>query len=73
MYFLEKLHISEKEVNEWVKATSGFSFAACAELVISVKCLGNDFADSVSILTGMMNKKISIKEFGNSTNNRLVI
>lgn len=53
-YFSRKLKIDESELNKWVKVTKGFSFAAMAELVISVKCLGNSFDDSVEILKDLM-------------------
>lgn len=39
-YFKRKLHIDEIELGEWLEASVDFSFAAMADLVISVKCLG---------------------------------
>jgi hypothetical protein len=62
MYFKEKLKIQKSELEMWVKETEGFSFAAMAELVISVKCLGNSFEKSVDILKKMQVEKISSAE-----------
>jgi len=50
LYFEKKLKIAGSELDQWVAATERLSFAACAELVISVKCLGKDFNDTVKIL-----------------------
>lgn len=44
VYFTKKLKIDESELEMWVANTKGFSFAALAELVISVKCLDVDFS-----------------------------
>ena len=38
-YFVKKLNIKESELQKWVDASKDFSFAAMADLVISVKCL----------------------------------
>lgn len=59
LYFQKKMNIKEDELEKWVNASHGFSFAAMAELVISVKCLGNDFDKSVKILKMLMTEKIS--------------
>lgn len=37
-YFSIKLGIKDKELQKWVDASDGFSFAAMSDLVISVKC-----------------------------------
>lgn len=66
VYFQKKLNIGDEELDKWVQATDGFSFAACAELVVSVKCLGNDFDDSVQKLSLMTAVKVSSAEFNNS-------
>lgn len=63
IYFTTKLKIDSKEVDQWVKATHNFSFAACAELVISVKCLGNDFDETVAVLNKLNEGKASSAEF----------
>jgi len=49
-YFLNKLNLNKVEVSKWVKATDGLSFASMAELVVSVKCLGNDFEGTIKRL-----------------------
>jgi AAA+ superfamily predicted ATPase len=38
-YFIKKLKLTPEEVKPWVDISEGFSFAALADLVISVKCL----------------------------------
>jgi hypothetical protein len=63
IYFTNKLKIEENEVEKWVRATDGFSFAACAELVISVKCLGNSFEDTLQTLKKINEGKASSAEF----------
>jgi ATPase family associated with various cellular activities (AAA) len=45
-YFLTKLNLSPDEVEKWVEASEGFSFAACTDLLINVKCFGHTLADS---------------------------
>ena len=64
IYLDKKLKISDcKEVEAWVEKTAGFSFAALAELVISVKCLGNDFEKSLENLREIFKHKASSEEF----------
>ncbi len=63
MYFEKKLNVSGDEIEKWVKASDGFSFAACAELVISVCCFEKKFEDAVSTLTEMMNANISSRDY----------
>jgi len=53
VFFTRKLQVDEQDIDRWVKSTNEFSFAACAELVISVLCLGNDFEESVTRLRDM--------------------
>lgn len=57
LYFIKKLKISEEEVKKWVDKTEGFSFAGLADLVISVKCLNNEFEESVSRIKEMFDNK----------------
>lgn len=65
-YFKHKLSIEDSELATWVKESDGFSFAAMTELVISVKCLGNDFAESVKILRDLMcNTTKSSRDYSN--------
>lgn len=58
-YFQKKLKIDDKEIDTWVNATEDFSFASMSELVISVKCLGNSFEESVARLRELMDNKPS--------------
>src|ERR1043165_2433634 len=62
-YFNKKLKIESDELELWVKSTKGFSFAACAELVISVKCLGHTFEDSVETLRALLETNKSSKDY----------
>ncbi len=62
-YFKHKLKIPTEELDTWVKATNKFSFAACAELVISVKCLDNDFDSAVKNLRKLMQDKPNSKDY----------
>lgn len=54
-YFEKKL--TDADIDKWVAATEGFSFAALAELIISVKCLGNSFDGTVETLKKMTTRK----------------
>jgi hypothetical protein len=63
LYFEKKLKIKDSELNKWVKNTNGFSFAACAELVISVMCFEMPFKDAVEKLREMMDIKISSSDY----------
>jgi hypothetical protein len=67
VYFQNKLGMNGKDedLNKWVRYSEGFSFAALSELVISVKCLGNSFDDSVKRLKDL-NVKKSSSEFEES-------
>lgn len=64
-YFTKKLLIGDdkNEIKKWVADTEGFSFAAMAELVISVKCLGNDYEDSVKIMRKLLQGEASSLEY----------
>ncbi len=68
-YLEHKLKISgEKEdIDKWVVSTENFSFAALAELVISVKCLGKTFDESVKTIKSLLDSKASSEEFEKST------
>lgn len=63
IYLEEKLKITNGEAMDWVEKTEGLSFASLAELVISVKCLGNDFESTLKILRAMSLAKSSSQEF----------
>lgn len=59
LYFSGKLSIEKDELDEWVTKTDDFSFAAMAELVISVKCLGYTLNESAKTLRSLLNTKPS--------------
>lgn len=42
-----KLGADDAELERWVGATDGLSLAACAEPVISVRCLGHGLEETV--------------------------
>jgi AAA+ superfamily predicted ATPase len=53
-YFAKKLpRQTPAEGERWVKLTEGLSFAALAELVISVACLGNNLEETVELLRSL--------------------
>lgn len=45
------------ELAEWVRASEGLSFAALADLVINVRCLGKGLAESAEQLRAMLRGK----------------
>jgi ATPase family associated with various cellular activities (AAA) len=51
------------QLAHWVKLTDGLSFAAMAELVISVACLGNNLEETVTLLRGLDDHQPNSKEF----------
>ena len=70
MYFEKKLKVSDDEIEKWVSASDGFSFAACAELVISVCCFEKKFEDAVETLKEMMSATLNSRSY-NFENNPL--
>lgn len=62
-YLTTKLKINGKELTGWVEKTEGLSFAALAELVISVKCLGNDFDKTLATLRKLGEQKVSSTDY----------
>ncbi len=62
-YFAYKLSLKKAELDKWVKETENLSFASLAELVISVKCLGNKFEETIITLRGMTEAKFSSEEW----------
>lgn len=50
VYLEQRLKISNGDLDTWVDKTNGLSFAALAELVISVKCLDNSFEETLERL-----------------------
>lgn len=63
VYFQKKLGFNGEDIDIWVERTRGFSFASLCELVISVKCLGNGFEDSIKRLKEITTVKRSSTEF----------
>lgn len=61
-YFMAKLG-NRSNVAEWVKKSEGLSFAALAELVVSVECLGRGLDESVAMLAEMCRRSPSSDEF----------
>ncbi len=51
------------ELERWVRATEGLSLAALAEAVISVRCLGNGFEETIALLRRMSTGRASSREF----------
>jgi AAA+ superfamily predicted ATPase len=63
-YLARKLpELEPAERARWVALTEGLSFAALAELVISVACLGNSLEDTVGVLRSLDDQQPSSKEF----------
>jgi SpoVK/Ycf46/Vps4 family AAA+-type ATPase len=62
-YLHEKLKINKNNVEMWAEQTEGFSFAALAELVIGVECLGNEFETMVNTLRDILRAKKSSSDF----------
>ena len=69
MYFEKKLNVSSEEIDKWVLASDSFSFAACAELVISVCCFEKKFEDAVKDLKEMMTAVLNSRDYEFSTKN----
>lgn len=64
LYFTNKLpDFNKEEVDRWVELTADLSFAALAELVISVQCLGNSLEDSIEVLSQLDDSQPSSKDF----------
>jgi AAA+ superfamily predicted ATPase len=51
------------QMPHWVQMTDGLSFAALAELVISVACLGNTLEETVEVLRQLDDQHLSSKDF----------
>ncbi len=65
-YFLRKLpELSAVERDRWVEVSDGLPFAALAELIISVCCLGNDLDRSAALLQELDSHNPSSAEFQN--------
>ena len=65
-YFARKLpSLSAEELGRWVELSDGLPFAALAELIISVCCLGNDLERSAAVLRELDQHNPSSAEFAN--------
>ena len=63
-YFRNKLKLDDGDnIDKWVNATESFTFAALTELVISVKCLGNDFDKALQRIRDLLEIKVSSDEY----------
>ena len=63
-YFRKKLpELEPSELECWVKQAEGLSFAALAELVISVACLGQSLEDAERTLRAIEKSRPSSREF----------
>ncbi len=68
-YFGRKVpDLTPVELAKWVALTDGLPFAALAEMVISVCCLGNDLEESAKLLKSLDAHNPSSLEFGNGGN-----
>jgi len=62
VYFMNKFD-DTTDIENWVSATKGLSFASLAEAVISVKCLGNSFEETMEVLRKMSKAHVSSGDF----------
>lgn len=60
--------VTRNELARWVELTQGLSFAAMAELVISVACLGNNLEETVNLLRMLDDQHLSSREFERTGN-----
>jgi hypothetical protein len=67
-YFARKMPRQPRDERaRWVSLTDGLPFAALAELIISVCCLGNDLEETVALLRSLDRHSPSSVEFGNGS------
>lgn len=65
-YFKAKLtDASHAEIASLVEKSDGLSFAAMAEIIISVKCLGNDLEETLETLREMHKRMPNSREYDN--------
>ncbi len=62
-YLKKKFKIDQSIIDTLVEKTSGFSFAALADLVISVNCFEIPYEEAIKILKSLQEKKVSSEEF----------
>jgi hypothetical protein len=66
-YFIRKVpELNPAELAKWVELSDGLPFAALAEMVISVCCLGNDLEESAKLLKSLDTHNPSSLEFATS-------
>lgn len=65
-FFKEKLQLEDSELDEWVNVTDHYTFAAMSELVISVKCLGNDLQKAAKDIQSLLESKPSSNDYENN-------
>jgi SpoVK/Ycf46/Vps4 family AAA+-type ATPase len=67
-YFQNKVgdKIDKQEIEKWVSATEGFSFAALTELIVLVKCLKNNFEQAIEDLRNLIDCKVSSDQYDKS-------
>ena len=67
-YFGKKVaDLTTADLERWVELTDGLPFAALAEMVISVCCLGNDVEEAATLLKSIDGHNPSSLEFANAT------
>lgn len=62
--FLKEKLPKDQDLKQWIKKTKGLSFAALAESLISVLCLGNELDETVKILRDIESKTPKSSDFG---------
>lgn len=63
-YFAHKLHDDTPgEIEQWARDTDGLSLAALAEAVISVRCFGHGFGETIEALRKLSRARASSREF----------
>jgi hypothetical protein len=66
-YIAQKVpELTAAELKEWVELTSDLPFAALAEVVISVCCMGNDLGEAAKLLRSIDAHNPSSAEFANT-------
>lgn len=66
IFFRNRLLSEDLEMipfESWIDETEGFSFAALAELIISVLCLDNDFNEMIEVLKKLIFDKVSSDDY----------
>lgn len=63
--FLKAKLPKTQNIKKWMKETTGLSFAALSETLISVLCLGNKLEETTKILRDLESKTPAESDFGN--------